>query len=213
MRPLRPIHPGHCGARRPDHRGLKRSAIGTVVERTHEVHDAEGIGCPARTATAPISRTKNGPPLGWLRRVTMKNALTASMATLPDQLAIDHLDLGPRQKSSPPTTNVHRRDRCIPVFFADPRSPWQPRHQREHQRPAAPILPVKGTDLHRGGARDRPRRCAVAAGDQRRATPQDPRLEDTQPRPRPAPTLRSTSRCCFDRLNPVAEPWSEWAIV
>ena len=29
----------------------------------------------------------------------------------------------------------------IPVYFADPRSPWQRGTQREHQRTLAPILP------------------------------------------------------------------------
>ena len=34
----------------------------------------------------------------------------------------------------------------VTVYFCDPHSPWQRGQQREHQRPAPPVLP-KGTDL------------------------------------------------------------------
>ena len=36
-----------------------------------------------------------------------------------------------------------RIDTGLHVFFCDPRSPWQRGHEREHQRPAAPVLPQR----------------------------------------------------------------------
>src|SRR5271169_3206574 len=61
--------------------GLERSAIGTVVERntrfTMLVHlpREEGFGI--------IPRTKNGPPLAGYGAVKMKEALAATMSSLP----------------------------------------------------------------------------------------------------------------------------------
>ena len=34
----------------------------------------------------------------------------------------------------------------VAVYFCDPASPWQRGYEREHERPAAPVLP-QGTDL------------------------------------------------------------------
>lgn len=64
--------------------GLKRSAIGTVVERTTRFTML--IHLPREDGYGTIPRTKNGPALGGYGAVTMKNALSTSMASLPDQL-------------------------------------------------------------------------------------------------------------------------------
>jgi len=64
--------------------GLNRSAIGTLVERTTRytmlVHlpRAEGYGI--------VAPTKNGPPLAGYGAVAMKDALAATMTTMPQQL-------------------------------------------------------------------------------------------------------------------------------
>ncbi len=64
---------------------------------------------------------KNGPALGGYGAITMSNALAATMATLPAQLARSLTWDRGKEMSAPARFKVATG---IPVFFADPQSPW-----------------------------------------------------------------------------------------
>ena len=109
--------------------GLQRSAIGTLVERTTRftmlVHlpRQEGYGVIPRTKNyGVIPRTKNGPALAGYGAIAMKDALAATMSTLPEQLRRSLTWDRGKELSAHATFRV---ETGIPVFFADPRSPWQ----------------------------------------------------------------------------------------
>ncbi len=123
--------------------GLKRSAIGTVVERTTRFTML--IHLPREDGYGVITRTKNGPPLAGYGAVTMKNALSASMASLPDQLGRSLTWDRGKELSQHAAFTV---ETGIPVFFADPRSPWQ-RGTNENTNGLLRQYFPKGTDLSR----------------------------------------------------------------
>ena len=123
--------------------GLKRSAIGTVVERTTRFTML--IHLPREDGYGTIPRTKNGPPLAGYGAVTMKNALSASMASLPDQLGRSLTWDRGKELSQHAAFTV---ETGIPVFFADPRSPWQ-RGTNENTNGLLRQYFPKGTDLSR----------------------------------------------------------------
>jgi IS30 family transposase len=128
--------------------GLERSAIGTLVERTTRftmlVHlpRAEGFGV--------IARTKNGPPLAGYGAIAMKDALAATMTTLPEQLRRSLTWDRGKELSAHAAFKV---ETGIPVFFADPRSPWQ-RGTNENTNGLLRQYFPKGTDLSRWDASD-----------------------------------------------------------
>lgn len=128
--------------------GLKRSAVGTLVERTTRftilVHlpRAEGYGI--------IPRTKNGPALAGYGADTMKDALAASMAPLPEHLRRSLTwDRGKELSAHAAFTSATD----IPVYFADPQSPWQ-RGTNENTNGLLRQYFPKGTDLSRWTAED-----------------------------------------------------------
>ncbi len=100
--------------------GLERSAIGTVVERTTRftmlVHLPREEGYPHKHAV------KNGPALAGYGAITMKNALANTMTTLPEQLLRSLTWDRGKEMSAHAQFKV---ETGIPVFFADPQSPWQ----------------------------------------------------------------------------------------
>lgn len=123
--------------------GTGRSAIGTVVERstrfTMLVHlpREEGWG-----AAAPV---KNGPAFSGYGAMSMNKALSATMTTMPEQL-LKSLTWDRGKELS-----AHAKFRIqtgIPVFFADPRSPWQ-RGTNENTNGLLRQYFPKGTDLSR----------------------------------------------------------------
>jgi IS30 family transposase len=123
--------------------GLERSAIGTLVERstrfTMLIHlpRAEGYGT--------VPRTKNGPALAGYGAVTMKNALASTMTTLPEQLRRSLTWDRGKELSDHAAFKV---ETGIPVYFADPQSPWQ-RGTNENTNGLLRQYFPKGTDLSR----------------------------------------------------------------
>ena len=100
--------------------GLERSAIGTLVERSTRFTIL--IHLPREEGFGAIPRTKNGPALAGYGAVTMKNALAATMSTLPAQLRRSLTWDRGKELSQHAAFKI---ETGIPVYFADPQSPWQ----------------------------------------------------------------------------------------
>jgi len=128
--------------------GLNRSAIGTLVERTTRytllVHlpRAEGYGT--------VPRTKNGPPLAGYGAVAMKDALAATMTTMPEQMRRTLTWDRGKELSQHAQFKI---ETGIAVYFADPHSPWQRATNENHNGLLRQYFP-KGTDLSRWSAEE-----------------------------------------------------------
>ncbi|MFD9541440.1 IS30 family transposase [Streptomyces sp. NPDC060022] len=125
--------------------GTGRSAIGTLVERstrfTMLLHlpRMEGFG------TEPC--TKNGPALAGRGAEAVKDAITATITTLPEQLRRSLTwDRGTELAQHAQL----RVDAGLRVYFADPHSPWQ-RGTNENTNGLLRQYFPKGTDLSRWG--------------------------------------------------------------
>ncbi len=128
--------------------GLERSAIGTVVERSTRFTML--VHLPREEGHGTVPRTKNGPALGGYGAISMKNALAATMSTLPEQLARSLTwDRGKEMSAH----TQFRVETGIPVFFADPHSPWQ-RGTNENTNGLLRQYFPKGTDLARWSAEE-----------------------------------------------------------
>ena len=123
--------------------GLERSAIGTLVERTTRFTML--VHLPREDGYGVIPRTKNGPALAGYGAVTMKNALAATMTTLPEQLRRSLTWDRGKELSAHAAFKV---ETGIPVYFADPHSPWQ-RGTNENTNGLLRQYFPKGTDLSR----------------------------------------------------------------
>jgi IS30 family transposase len=123
--------------------GLERSAIGTLVERTTRFTML--IHLPREEGFGVVPRTKNGPPLAGYGAITMKNALASTMTTLPEQLRRSLTWDRGKELSAHAAFKV---ETSIPVFFADPHSPWQ-RGTNENTNGLLRQYFPKGTDVSR----------------------------------------------------------------
>jgi transposase, IS30 family len=123
--------------------GLERSAIGTLVERTTRFTML--IHLPRVDGYRIGARTKNGPALAGYGAVTMKNALASTMTTLPEQLRRSLTWDRGKELSQHAAFKV---ETGIPVYFADPHSPWQ-RGTNENTNGLLRQYFPKGTDLSR----------------------------------------------------------------
>lgn len=97
---------------------LERSAIGTVVER--KTRFTMLVHLPREEGYRHKHTVKNGSALA--SAITMKNALANTMSTLPAQLARSLTWDRVKEMSAHVQFKVATG---IPVFFADPQSPWQ----------------------------------------------------------------------------------------
>ena len=128
--------------------GLERSAIGTLVERSTRFMML--IHLPREAGYRHKETVKNGPALAGYGAVTMKDALAAKITTLPEQLRRSVTwDRGEEMSAHA----QFRVETGIPVFFADPHSPWQRSTNENTNGPLRQYF-AKGTDLTRWSAED-----------------------------------------------------------
>jgi IS30 family transposase len=127
--------------------GLNSSAIGTLVERTTRftmllhLPPMDGHGGP---------RAKNGPALAGHGAEAVRDAIAATITTLPEQLRRSLTwDRGKEMSAHA----QFRIETGLPVYFADPHSPWQ-RGTNENTNGLLRQYFPKGTDLSRWNAED-----------------------------------------------------------
>lgn len=143
--------------------GLERSAIGTLVERSTRFTML--IHLPREDGYGTIPRTKNGPALAGYGAVTMRNALASTMTTLPEQLRRSLTWDRGKELSQHAAFKI---ETGIPVYFADPQSPWQ-RGTNENTNGLLRQYFPKGTDLSRWTA-DEIEAVAIALNSRPRKT-------------------------------------------
>ena len=123
--------------------GLNRSAIGTVVERTSRYTLL--VHLPRMKGYGIIRPVKNGPALGGYGALAMKDALEATMTSMPAELLRSLTWDRGKELSAHAQFKI---DTGIAVYFADPRSPWQ-RGTNENTNGLLRQYFPKGTDLSR----------------------------------------------------------------
>jgi IS30 family transposase len=121
--------------------GLGSSAIGTLVERTTRFTIL--LHLPRMADHGPGTRTKNGPALAGHGAEAVRDAITRTITTLPEQLRQSLTwDQGAEM-----TKHAHLRiDTGLRVYFCDPHSPWQ-RGTNENTNGLLRQYFPKGTDL------------------------------------------------------------------
>ena len=100
--------------------GLEHSAIGTLVEPTTRFTML--VHLPRDDGYGTVPRVKNGPPLAGYGAIVMKDALAATITTLPDHLRRTLTWDRGKELSQHAAFKVQTG---VAVYFADPHSPWQ----------------------------------------------------------------------------------------
>src|SRR5438034_2734655 len=128
--------------------GLNRSAIGTLVERTTRFTML--LHLPRMEGHGSQPTEKNGPALTGHGAEAVRDAIAASIATLPEQLRRSLVwDQGAEMAQHAQL----RIDTGLQVYFCDPQSPWQ-RGTNENTNGLLRQYFPRGTDLSRHSADD-----------------------------------------------------------
>ena len=127
--------------------GLGSSAIGTLVERTTRFTMLLHL---PRMDQYGETRTKNGPALAGHGAEAVRDAIGASIEALPEQL---RKSLTWDQGAEMAQHAQIRIETGLPIYFCDPRSPWQ-RGTNENTNGLLRQYFPKGTDLSRYTADD-----------------------------------------------------------
>ena len=123
--------------------GLEQSAIGTLVERTSRYTML--LHLPRMDGFGATPYVKNGPPLAGHGAQAVRDAITAQIGTLPEQL---RRSLTWDQGGELAQHVQLKIDAGIDVYFCDPHSPWQ-RPSNENTNGLLRQYFPKGTDLSR----------------------------------------------------------------
>jgi IS30 family transposase len=123
--------------------GLDSSAIGTLVERTTRYLLL--LHLPRMPEHGDQPPVKNGPALSGHGAATVRDAIAASILTLPEQL---RRSLTWDQGTEMAEHAQLRIDTGVEIYFCDPHSPWQ-RGSNENTNGLLRQYFPKGTDLSR----------------------------------------------------------------
>jgi IS30 family transposase len=134
--------------------GLQSSAIGTLVERTTRFTML--LHLPPMEGHGAAPREKNGPALAGHGAEAVRDAITRTITSLPEQL---RRSLTWDQGAEMAEHARLRIEAGLQVYFCDPHSPWQ-RGTSENTNGLLRQYFPKGTDLSAHGAEDL---AAVAA--------------------------------------------------
>jgi len=121
--------------------GLNKSAIGTLVERTTRFTML--LHLPPMDGHGTIEPVKNGPPLAGHGAEAVRDAIAATIGTLPELL---RRSLTWDQGSEMAQHAQLRIDTGLAIYFCDPHSPWQ-RGTNENTNGLLRQYFPKGTDL------------------------------------------------------------------
>jgi IS30 family transposase len=121
--------------------GVQSSAIGTLVERTTRFTML--LHLPPMDGHGPGTRVKNGPALAGHGAGAVRDAITRTITTLPEQL---RRSLTWDQGAELSQHAQLRIETGIQIYFCDPHSPWQ-RGTNENTNGLLRQYFPKGTDL------------------------------------------------------------------
>ena len=128
--------------------GLQSSAIGTLVERTTRFTML--LHLPPMEGHGAAPREKNGPALAGHGAEAVRDAITRTITSLPEQL---RRSLTWDQGAEMAEHARLRIEAGLQVYFCDPHSPWQ-RGTNENTNGLLRQYFPKGTDLSAHGAED-----------------------------------------------------------